>query len=52
MDVKGAEQRLPTARRCGETAETYFESQDMNGEQPGFMEDAGGITDPIQAEEY
>ena len=53
MDVKGAEQRLPTLRAAAAKLQKHiFESQDMNGEQPGFIEDAGGITDPIQAKEY
>ncbi|MDP6897081.1 MAG: IclR family transcriptional regulator C-terminal domain-containing protein, partial [Rhodospirillales bacterium] len=43
MDVKEAEQRLPTMRAAATKLQKYIvESQDMDGEQPGFMDDAGG----------
>jgi hypothetical protein len=43
MDVKEAEQRLPTMRAAAAKLQKHiFESQDMDGEQPGFMDDAGG----------
>ncbi len=44
MDVKEAKQRLPTMRAAATKLQKYIvESQDMDGEQPGFMDDAGPV---------